>query len=166
MASRSLVVPFERLEVHEHGATGVGDVGGMHPGELPDQPRVDGPKRAVPLATASATAGTLSIIQRTFGTGEVGGKRKAGLGPETVGTGFAAKLAAEGVGAGVLPHDGGSQRGARLGVPHHRGLPLVGDADGDKLLGPMPAAAKPSTITLPVLVQISSASCSTQPGFG
>ena len=46
------VVPFQRLNVHEHGATGVGDVGDVHlaPGEVPHQPRVDRAKEQPALS--------------------------------------------------------------------------------------------------------------------
>ena len=68
-------------------------------------------------------------------------------------------------GAPVLPHDGPVQRAAGAPVPHHRGLALVGDADrGDRARR---RGGRPARRAWPgVAAQISSASCSTQPGAG
>ena len=64
----------------------------------------------------------------------------------------------------VLPHDGPVQRPAGAAVPHHGRLPLVGDADGGHRA--RRSSASSSARVAATASQISSASCSTQPGRG
>ena len=64
-----LVIPFAAFDVEEQRTAGVGRVSRVNAaaGELPYQPRVDGPKgqAGLPLARSRAP-GTLSSSQRTF----------------------------------------------------------------------------------------------------
>ena len=55
-----LVVPVERREVEQHRPRGVRQVGGVHaaPGQLPDEPRVDGAERELARRRRFAQAAT------------------------------------------------------------------------------------------------------------
>ena len=80
------------------------------------------------------------------------------------------ELRAERRGAPVLPHDGAVQRPAGAAVEGDERLALVGDADGgDGLGGRLAASARRAATSARVArtaAQISSGSCSTQPGRG
>ena len=69
-------------------------------------------------------------------------------------------------GAAVLPDDGVVDRPAVDAIPDDRGLALVGDADAGDVLGAEPALAIASRTVATTADQISSGSCSTQPGAG
>ena len=48
-----VVVPLQRLEIHEHSAAGIGNVRGVHrlvAEQVPQEPRVDGAESALVLA--------------------------------------------------------------------------------------------------------------------
>ena len=120
-----LVVPVEGAQVHHQRAAGVGHVGDVPAGELPDEPAVH--RAEQDLAPVGALAEPVHIVQQPaqLRAGEVGGERQAGPGREEPGV--------EGVedrpGAGVLPDDRVVDGPAGRAVPDERGLPLVGDAD-------------------------------------
>ncbi|GAA4945772.1 hypothetical protein GCM10023238_10130 [Streptomyces heliomycini] len=99
-------------------------------GQVPDDPCVHGAEEDV--ARLGALLEAVDVVEQPagLGTGEVGGQGEAGLAAEAVLTDVAAELAAEGVGAGVLPDDGVVDRLTGVPVPQHGGLALVGDADG------------------------------------
>jgi hypothetical protein len=69
--AHELLVPVERLEVHEHGAAGVGDVGDVQPAVVPPvRFQVSHvsvlPKIASPRSAASRTPSTFSRIHCTL----------------------------------------------------------------------------------------------------
>ena len=74
------------------------------------------------------------------------------------------QLVAAGGGAPVLPDDGAVAGPAGAAVPGHDRLPLVGDAEGGDRL--RRARRRARLVTATIAVQISVASCSTQPGPG
>ncbi len=90
---------------------------------------------------------------------------EAGATGDRLGVAGGAPCAAERLGAPVLPDDRVVHRAAGGALPQHRRLALVGDADrGDRLAlrgDRSPPGRSPATAR-----QISSGSCSTQPGCG
>ena len=122
-----LVVPVQGSEVHEHGPAGVGDIGHVTAGEVPDQPGVHGPKEhGAPLR---ALPSPLHMVEDPLDLGprEVRREGKPGLGPEAVLPPFGGEAVDDLVGAGVLPADRVVDRPAGVAVPHQGRLPLVGD---------------------------------------
>ena len=125
-----LVVPLVAVDVEQHGAGRVADIGGMHraAGELPHQPAVH---RAKGQFTACRhVAGTRHVVQNPL---QFGG-RKIGINQEP---GFLlhqgrctrfAQTQALGLGASVLPNNGVVNGLAGIAPPDHRGFALVGDA--------------------------------------
>ncbi len=117
------------MDVEEHGAAGVGGVGGMHlsSGQVPHQPRIDGAEGQ--LARFGALAGTGNLVQDP---GDLAGGI-VGVGDETRATCHLVRRECVGTarlhdvgGAPTLPHDGVVDGLAGGAVPHHRGLALVG----------------------------------------
>ncbi len=105
-------------------------------GEVPDDPGVHGAEEDV--AGLGALAQALDVVQQPadLRAGEVAGQREAGLAAEAVLADVAAQLAAERLGAGVLPHQCVVHRLAGVLVPQDGGLALVGDTDrADVVLG-------------------------------
>ena len=82
--AEQLVVPVERLEVHQHRAAGVGDVGDVQAavgtaGQVPDQPACPSCRRARRPASASArTPSTFSRIQWSLPPEKYVRRRQAG----------------------------------------------------------------------------------------
>ena len=79
---RDLVVPAQGVEVHQHGAGGVGDVGDVHAavdaaGQVPEDPGVDVAEDQV--AGLGLGAGTLDVVEDPLDLGarEVGRQRQA-----------------------------------------------------------------------------------------
>src|SRR4030081_1712288 len=103
-------------------------------GEQPDQPGVDVAEDHLALLRPGLDA--RDVVEDPFDlrSREVGGQRKAHLGTKAVLPTLAAELLDDLVGASVLPDDRVVDRLACLAVPHHRGLALVGDADGRDVL--------------------------------
>ncbi len=153
-------------DVEQQGAAGVGHVGGVHgpgrgraAGQVPQDPGVDGPEGQVrPGRHPARTEEPLQL-----GAREVGVEHQPGGRPHQIEVALLAQLVAAGRGAAVLPHDGPSHRLAGGAVPDHRGLALVGDADGGHRLVQLAVTWASVAATAS---QISTASCSTQPGWG
>ena len=99
---------------------------GPAPGEVPEDPAVDGAERQVRPGPDP------SFVQqpRQLGGGEIGIKDEPGGPADGFEVTEVPQLVAAGRGAAVLPHDGPGQWLPGPAIPHHRGLPLVGDADG------------------------------------
>ncbi len=82
---QQFVVPVQRLQVHQHGAAGVGHVGDVHAaarpaGEVPQHPGCRCvPKIASPFSAASRTPSTFSRIHWTLPAGEIRRGRQPGL---------------------------------------------------------------------------------------
>ncbi len=128
-------VPVEGAQVHQQGARGVRDVGDVDaavaraPGEVPQQPRVDGAEEQLP--GLGARAGALDVVEdpARLGPGEVRRERQPGHVLEAFDAAVAGELVADRLRAGVLPDDGVVDRLAGRPVPHDGRLALVGDAD-------------------------------------
>src|SRR5690606_34379799 len=130
-----LLVPLEGVEVHQQGAAGVRHVGDVQPavgspGEVPDEPGVD--VAETQIAGFGLLRRTLDVVEdpADLRAGEVGGEGQTGLVTEPVLPAVLAELVDDLVRPGVLPDDGVVNGLAGVAVPHHRRLPLVGDADG------------------------------------
>src|SRR5262249_49715647 len=77
------------------------------------------------------------------------------------------KLRTAGGGAPVLPHDRASHGAARAPLPDERRLTLIRDPDRGEGTGrDIGGRRRASPAALSTLAQISSGSCSTQPGSG
>ena len=132
-----LAVPVAMVDIHQHGAGGVGDVGDVifSAGELEDEPGVDGAGGEFASLGAGAGIGDLAEEPVDFAGGEVGVEDEAGL---LLDEGFLAAVAEGGHvvgGAAVLPDDGVVERLAGVFVPEEGGLALVGDAEGGDVGG-------------------------------
>ena len=125
-------VPGMVPDVEQHGARGVGHVRGMHgaPCQLPQQPAVHGAERQFAALGHLARAGHLIQQPAQLGGGKVRVHHQAGGLPDVGRQPVRAQLRAQGLAAAVLPDDGVVQRLPGAPVPQHRGLALVGDADG------------------------------------
>ena len=165
-SSPSSALQVQRADVEEHRAAGVGRVGGedLAAGQVPQQPAVDRAEREVGPGRHAPPPRPPAQEPGHLRAAEVGVEDEAGALPDEREVSGARQRVAAGRGAPVLPDDGPVQRLAGVAVPGHHRLPLVGDADGgDRLVEPRRArrAAWPCTAS-----QISTASCSTQPGRG
>ncbi len=137
---QQLVVPVQRLQIHQHGPAGVGHVGDVHAaarpaGEIPQHPGVGGAEDRVALLGVGAHA--VDVLQNPLhlACGEVGGGRQPGLAPDDVAAAVAVQRRGDAVGAGVLPDDRVVIRPAGAPVPYQRGFPLVGDAQRGQVGG-------------------------------
>ncbi len=129
-------IPLQRLYVHEHRSTGVGDVGGVDgaAGQVPHQPRVDGAKEQPVLLEGARNLGNVVQQPAELQGREVGGDREAAQVLQVVGGVGVAREAIQnrlhgGLRPRVEPDDGVVQRLPRQLVPNDRRLPLVGHRD-------------------------------------
>ncbi len=137
---QQLVVPVEGVQVHQHGAAGVGDVRHVQPaarpaGEVPQQPAVHGAEDG--LAPFGRGADPVDVVEnpRDLARGEVGRRWQAGPAPDHLAAAVALQRGHDPVGAGVLPDDRVVVWPAGARVPHDRGLALVGDAERGQVRG-------------------------------
>ena len=123
-----LRVPVERLEVHQHRARGVRDVGHVDAavgpaGQVPDEPRVDGPEEQVATGRGSSPFRAAVVEDpRELERRRVGRDRQPGPCPEPVRAvhpGRRQRLAGL-RGPGVLPHDGVARPAGRSCGPRPR----------------------------------------------
>ena len=130
-------VPLVGVDVEQHGAAGVADIGHMAPaaGELPDQPAVHGAEGQVAGIGRGAGAGHVVQQPLQLAAGEVGVDQQTGLLLDGVGHAGFAQRGTDGLGTAVLPDDGMVDGGAGLAVPHHGGFTLVGHANGMNIFG-------------------------------
>ena len=134
---QDVFVPCQLVDVEKHGARGIGVVGHMHAalGHVPDQPGVDGPEQQLPLLRLFTGAGHIVQDPLDLGAGEIGVQQQAGIFPHVFLKAFVlAQFVADLRGAAALPDDGVVHGLARILLPDHRGLALVGDADGGHLV--------------------------------
>ena len=133
-----LLVPAALVDVVEHRAARVGDVGRMHEParEHPDEPGVDGAEEQLARLRAFAGARDVPEDPRDLARREVRVRDQAGLRPDApADLGGPADLVDDGRRAPALPHDGVVDRLPRGGVPDDGGLALVVDADRVDLRG-------------------------------
>ena len=139
--AQHLRIPLQGREVHEHGAAGVRHVGDVDatvgaPGEVPDEPGVDGSEQHL---AAGRVHPQIELVEDPLQLRprEVGGDGQARQLPEAVDAGAVPgdELLADRTGPRVLPHDGVAQRGARVPVPDDDRLPLVRHPHGGEIGG-------------------------------
>ena len=120
------------MDVEQQRARGIGGVGGMHcaAGQSPEQIAIDRAEQK--FAAFGTRAGTRNEIQNPgdLGAGKIRIDDQAGLRRNHRLMAFGRKPRAHLGGAAVLPDDGAMHGAAGDAIPHHRGLALVGDADG------------------------------------
>ena len=127
---QELVVPVERLEVHQHRAAGVGDVGDVLAGELPDHPGVHrAEQRVAGLGVGSEPVDVLKHPAE-LAASEVRGRRQPGALTDQVAVAVALQLLGDARRCGCPARRSRCAYGTPVSsVPHHGGLALVGDAD-------------------------------------
>ena len=135
-----LLIPWQRAEIHQHRAAGVGHVGVVQAavdaaGEVPDQPGVHVPEDQV--AGLGLLAGAVDVVEdpADLRPREIGRQRQPGLGAEAILAAVGRQLVDERVGAGVLPDERVVDRLAGVAVPHQRGLALIGDPQAGDVVG-------------------------------
>ena len=124
------------MDVVEHRATCVGDVGGVHEAtrEHPYEPGVHGAEEQLACIRPLAGAGDVSQDPRDLAGREVRIGEKSRLGANPIADlGRPADLVDERRRAPALPYDGVIDGLACGGIPHDGGLALVVDADGINL---------------------------------
>ena len=129
---------MEGIQIHQHGAAGIGDIGDMGPtagpaGEPPDDPGFHGPEKG--LAFIGRTAGRGNVVQDPFDfrTRKIGCDRQPGDITKAVLPLIPAQFLANLIGARALPDNGIHERLAGIFIPEHGGFPLIGDADGGQI---------------------------------
>ena len=127
-----LLRPSLVADVEEHGARGVGDIGGVGPsggtsGQVPQDPRVHRGE-SQPLRGRNS-----ALVEEPphLGGGEIGITDEPGSLPDERPQAPGLERTAGFEGAAVLPDDGPVQGGSASSVPGDHGLALVGDAHGD-----------------------------------
>ena len=127
-----VLVPLARADVEQQRAARVGRVGEVQRAarELPGEPAVDGAEGELAALRPRAQPGVAVEQPRELGAGEVRVEQQAGA-PRHLGLVALGLEPRAGVGrAAVLPDDGRRHGSAGGAIPQHRGLALVGDADG------------------------------------
>ena len=126
------LVPAKLVDVEQHRAARVGDVGGMYLAarKVPDEPAVDGSEEQATLISKGACV--FRVVEQPLDLA----CRKVRVRPQT---GRAddllddfrtrTELLDNGRGAPALPDDGVCNGTTRLAIPQHGRLALVGDAD-------------------------------------
>ena len=133
-----LGVPREGLEVHQHRARGVGDVGQVDAalgaaGHVPQQPGVH--RAEDDVARLGRLADPVDLVEDPLelAAREVGRRRQPGTFADQVGVAVPLQRGGDRVGPGVLPDDRVVAGPARPAVPHDGGLALVRDAHGGQV---------------------------------
>ena len=98
--------------------------------ELPQQPAVDGAERQFARLRPAPRIGHVVEDPAQLGTCQVGVEHQTRPALEQLFVARRAQFVAQARGSPVLPHDGVVHRLPGTPIPHHRGLALVGDADG------------------------------------
>ena len=134
---QQVVIPIERMDIKECGTAGVGVVGAkdLAAGEVVDEPGVDGAKHEV--ARRRALARAVDVVENPLHLGgrEIRIEREPRAGAHQLFCALLDQLVNQRRGAAALPYDGVIDGLAAYAVPHHRGLALVGDADGGDAVG-------------------------------
>ncbi len=128
------LIPGERLEVHELGATCIRYVGHVFAAlrsacEIPYEPRVDRSEEGV--AGLGFLSGARHVVEQPsqLQSAEVARERQARAGAKTVLAAVARIGCDKLVGPGVLPYEGIVERRAGCAVPEDRRFALIRDAD-------------------------------------
>ena len=134
---QQVVVPIERMDIKECRAAGIGVVGGkdLAAGEVVDEPGVDCAKHEVARRRALACA--VDVVENPLHLGgrEIRVERESRAGAHQLLATLFNQLVDCRRGTTALPYDGVIDGLAAHAVPDHRGLALVGDADGGNAVG-------------------------------
>ena len=134
---QQVVVPIERMDIKECRAAGIGVVGGkdLAAGEVVDEPGVDGAKHEVARRRAFACA--VDVVENPLHLGgrEIRVERESRAGAHQPFCALLDKLVDQRCGTAALPYDSVIDRLTAHAIPDHRGLALVGDADGGNAVG-------------------------------
>ncbi len=134
--SQQFGVPIQLVDIEQPRATGVGVIGGMHLAtrEAPDQKTIHGAESQIPRL--GVTPGTVHVVQQPghLAGGEIGIQQQSGAALHLLLQPVAAHALARFCRAPILPDDGVVNGGTAGPVPHHAGLPLVGQTDGRHLV--------------------------------
>ena len=158
-----------RADVVEHRAARVRRIGRVHAavgaaGEVPEDPRVDGAEREVGVGGDAARRAAATRASSPRSTGRARARSRGGSAAR--GPRRAARRSAAAVRRSCQTIARCRGRPVRA-VPDHDRLALVGDADrGDRSRPRRRARPRPRRASRRVTRQMSSASCSTQPGCG
>ncbi len=136
------IVPVQRMQVHQLGAAGVGHVGHVQSGEMPQQPGIDRAEQQIALFRTQPRVGDVVQQPAQLQRAEIAGQRQAGLGTETVLAAVSRVIRHQGIGSRILPDQGVVNRLARGAVPQQGRLALIGDADGGEVAPRQSGAAQ------------------------
>src|SRR5688572_13548429 len=138
--AQQLLIPVQPLQIHQHGAAGIGHVGDMlsavnAAGQIPQQPAVSGAELGA--AAFGGLANPVDVLQDPLqlAAGKVGGWWQTGPVPDDITTTVPIKLGGNLVRTGVLPDDRVSVRLACDGIPDDRRFTLVGDPEPRQVSG-------------------------------
>ena len=128
---QQLGIPLQRVDIEQHGARCIGDIGHMHlpAGEVPHQPAVHGTEPQVSRIGHGTRSGNVLQDPPDLGRAEIRIDDQPGLFPDAGGEALRFQAVAIIGRPPVLPNDGMADGLARAGVPDNGGFPLVGDAD-------------------------------------
>ena len=135
--AQQLLVPRHRMNVEQHGAGGVRDVGDERTvfREFVDQITVDRSRTQLAFAEERAHGGNMLKIPYDLACGKVRVRNKPRARPHEL---FRLRVerGAPCARTAALPADDGADRLARLPIPHDDRLALVGDPDARHVLRP------------------------------
>ena len=135
------VIPFERMDVEQHRAAGVGVIGceDRTARQVEDQPCVDRAEHEAASLRELARAAHVVQDPRELRRREVGVRCEARLGADEVGVSLVDQSLGQRRGAPALPADGVVDGLPAVAIPHHGGLALVRNAHGCDAVGMDPA---------------------------
>lgn len=130
-----MITVLELVDVHEHGARGIGgvrdkDILRRTAVQLVDEPGVDGTKCKVAALVYLLHFGDVLEEPEELGNGGVCTERLAADVHQLVAAWPRLELVNDGIGTGVSPDNGVVEGFAGLAVPDNGGFALVGDTDG------------------------------------
>ncbi len=134
---QQVVIPLALLEVHQERARGVGEVGLVRiaASQSPQQEAVNGAKGQLPTRRALSRPRDMIEDPGDLGPREVRIEHQARLGLHLRLLAAIDQLVDAMSRAAILPDDGVVNRTPRVTLPDDGRLALVGDTDGDDLLG-------------------------------
>ena len=130
---QQLLVPLQRLEIHQLRARGVGRVGEMAPGQIPGEPGIHRAEQHLAGLRLLARAGNGLEQPDELQAREISGERQAGLGAQPILAALRGEARDQRLGARVHPDDRVVQRRAGVAVPEQRRLALIGEADAGEI---------------------------------
>ncbi len=121
------------MKIHQQGARGVGHIGDMRAGQVPNQPRVNVAECQFPFFGFGARAFHIIKDPFYFRARKISGKRQACFFAQTILSAVFCQLIANHIGAGVLPDNCIVDRLARGFIPDNRRLALICNSNRDDI---------------------------------